>query len=139
MKNIAVKNGFSVMTEDELYEVNGGKQIPATSFPEMGKDGYTGEQYIMPDDHSDTIYTGKPTYTEGSADLEHGTHGVYDTETKTYLKKLGLPEDTKEEEANNAVLFSTAHYIQSIVVKMQKDLILKYLEAKSHGQAVENT
>lgn len=84
MKNIAVKNGFSVMTEDELYEVNGGKQIPATSFPEMGKDGYTGEQYIMPDDHSDTIYTGKPTYTEGSADLEHGTHGVYDTETKTF-------------------------------------------------------
>lgn len=47
-----------------------------------------------------------------------------DTETKEYLKKLGLPEDTKEEEANNAVLFSTAHYIQSIVVKMQKDLIL---------------
>lgn len=47
-----------------------------------------------------------------------------DTDTKEYLKKLGLPEDTKEEEANNAILFSTAHYIQSQIVRMQKDLIL---------------
>lgn len=47
-----------------------------------------------------------------------------DTDTKEYLKKLGLPEDTNEEEANNAILFSTAHYIQSQVVRMQKDLIL---------------
>lgn len=47
-----------------------------------------------------------------------------DTDTKEYLKKLGLPEDSDEEQANNTLLFSTAHYIQSMVVKMQKDLIL---------------
>ena len=86
LKNEKQASGFSVLTADELYFINGGESWPATSYPEVGKNGeYTGEQYIMPDDHSkDTVYTGENTGIGGSADLNNGTHGTYDTDTKTF-------------------------------------------------------
>lgn len=47
-----------------------------------------------------------------------------DTETKEFLKKLGLNENADEDIALNSVLFSTAHYIQTIALRMQKDIEL---------------
>ena len=47
-----------------------------------------------------------------------------DTETKEFLKKLGVNENADEDIALNSVLFSTAHYIQTIALRMQKDIEL---------------
>ena len=47
-----------------------------------------------------------------------------ETETKDFLKKLGLPENADEDIALNALMFSTAHHIQNTIIHMKKDLIL---------------
>ena len=47
-----------------------------------------------------------------------------DTETKEFLKKLGLDENADEDIALNSVMFSTIHYIQAIALRMQKDIEL---------------
>lgn len=47
-----------------------------------------------------------------------------DTETKEFLKKLGLDENVDEDIALNSIMFSTIHYIQAIALRMQKDIEL---------------
>lgn len=70
-----------------------------------------------------------------------------DTETKEFLKKLGLPENADEDVALNALIFSTAHYIQATKIEkltMLKQiygsitLALHYYKAKCEAEGIDN-
>ncbi len=70
-----------------------------------------------------------------------------DTETKEFLKSLGLPEDADEDVALNALIFSTAHHIQNISIRKETllkqmygcfALSLNYYKAKCKANGVDD-
>ena len=103
MNEIARKSGFSVMTEDELYSVNGGDTYPATLYT-CGD-----EKAVVADGGSHgTVYEGSKNDGECFFPDSPGQHGQYDTDTGTFTTDGGKEITVKADKTQKTTTTSTA-------------------------------